>query len=29
MWGTLTTPKPVLNGDTPSFAAGQLVLTED
>ena len=29
MWGTLTTPKPVLNGDTPSFAVGQLVLTED
>lgn len=25
-WGALTTPKPVLNGDTPSFAAGALVL---
>lgn len=23
-WGALTTPKPVLNGDTPSFAAGQI-----
>ena len=29
MWGSLTTQKPVLNGDTPSFAVGQLVLTED
>ena len=29
MWGTLTTPKNVLNGDTPSFASGALVLTED
>ena len=25
MWGPLTTPKPVLNGDTPSFGAGALV----
>jgi hypothetical protein len=25
-WGALTTPKPVLNGDTPSFAIGALVL---
>lgn len=25
-WGALTTPKPVLNGDTPSFASGALVL---
>lgn len=25
-WGALTTAKPVLNGDTPSFAAGALVL---
>jgi hypothetical protein len=25
-FGALTTPKPVLNGDTPSFAAGALVL---
>lgn len=25
-WGPLTTPKPVLNGDTPSFAASSLVL---
>ena len=24
-WGTITTPKPVLNGDTPSFPAGTLV----
>ncbi len=23
-WGALTTPKPVLNGDTPSFAIGDL-----
>jgi hypothetical protein len=29
MWGALTTPKAVLNGDTPSFAIGALVLTED
>jgi hypothetical protein len=29
MWGALTTPKTVLNGDTPSFAIGALVLTED
>jgi hypothetical protein len=29
MWGTLTTAKNVLNGDTPSFAVGALVLTED
>jgi hypothetical protein len=29
MWGTLTTAKNVLNGDTPSFASGALVLTED
>jgi hypothetical protein len=25
-WGALTTAKPVLNGDTASFAAGALVL---
>lgn len=25
-WGALTTAKPVLNGDTPSFASGALVL---
>jgi len=25
-FGALTTPKPVLNGDTPSFAAGSLIL---
>jgi hypothetical protein len=25
-FGALTTPKPVLNGDTPSFAAGALIL---
>src|SRR5690554_6695923 len=25
-YGALTTPKPVLNGDTASFASGQLVL---
>lgn len=25
-WGALTTPKPVLNGDTASFAAGALIL---
>lgn len=25
-WGALTTAKPVLNGDTPSFAAAALVL---
>lgn len=25
-WGALTVPKPVLNGDTPSFAAGALVI---
>ncbi|MGH3878059.1 MAG: phage tail fiber protein [Actinophytocola sp.] len=25
-WGALGTAKPVLNGDTPSFAAGALVL---
>lgn len=25
-WGALTTPKAVLNGDTPSFASGALVL---
>lgn len=25
-WGALTTAKPVLNGDTPSFAAGALTL---
>ena len=28
-YATLTTPKPVLNGDTPSFAIGALVFTED
>jgi hypothetical protein len=26
IWGALTTPKPVLNGDTPSFAIGALVI---
>jgi hypothetical protein len=25
-WGALTAPKPVLNGDAPSFAVGALVL---
>jgi hypothetical protein len=25
-WGALGTPKPVLNGDTPSFAIGALIL---
>jgi hypothetical protein len=25
-WGALTTPKPVLNGDTPSFAASAFTL---
>lgn len=25
-WGALTTPKPVLNQDTPSFGAGSIVL---
>ncbi len=25
-FGALATPKPILNGDTPSFAAGSLVL---
>lgn len=29
MYGTLTTAKNVLNGDTPSFASGALTLTED
>jgi hypothetical protein len=24
IWGALTTPKPVLNGDTPSFAANAI-----
>jgi hypothetical protein len=28
-YGTLTTSKAVLNGDTPSFAVGALVITED
>jgi hypothetical protein len=28
-WGNLTTPKNVLNGDIPSFAVGQLIITED
>ena len=28
-FGALTTPKPVLNGDTASFGAGQLSLTLD
>lgn len=27
-WGLLTTAKPVLNGDTPSFPAGSLVLRQ-
>lgn len=26
IWGALTVPKPVLNGDTPSFAIGALVI---
>ena len=29
MWGDLTTAKDVLSGDTPSFASGALILTED
>jgi hypothetical protein len=29
MWGTLTAPKTVSNGDTASFASGALTLTED
>jgi len=29
MWGTLTASKAVNNGDTASFAAGALTLTED
>jgi hypothetical protein len=29
MWGSLTAAKVVNNGDTASFAAGQLTLTED
>jgi hypothetical protein len=29
MWGTLTASKVVNSGDTASFAAGQLTLTED
>jgi hypothetical protein len=29
MWGTLTAPKAVDNGDTASFASGALTLTED
>jgi hypothetical protein len=29
MWGSLTASKVVNNGDTASFAAGQLTLTED
>ena len=29
IWGALGTSKPVANGDTPAFAVGQLVLTED
>lgn len=28
-WADLTTPKPVLNGDTASFAAGVLSTTQD
>jgi hypothetical protein len=28
-WGALTTPKAVNNGDVPSFAVGQLIITED
>jgi len=28
-WGDLTTPRSVLNGDTPRFAVGALVITED
>lgn len=27
LWGDLTTPKAISNGDTPSFAAGDLDLT--
>jgi hypothetical protein len=29
MWGALTASKTVNSGDTPSFASGQLTLTED
>jgi hypothetical protein len=28
-WAALTTPKTIVSGDTPVFAAGALVLTED
>ena len=28
-YGAITTPKPVLNGDTPSFAIGAISITED
>ena len=28
-WGTLTTSKAIANGDTASFASGQLTITED
>lgn len=27
-WGALTTPKPILNGDTPNFPAGSLTLKQ-
>lgn len=29
IWGPLSTPKPVLNGDTPSFPIGALTFTLD
>lgn len=28
-WGTLSASREILNGDTPSFAAGALTITED
>ena len=29
IWGTVTTPRTVATGDVPSFAVGQLIVTED
>lgn len=29
LWGTITTPKEIADGDTPRFAAGTLVVTCD
>ena len=28
-WGDLVNPKPILNGDTPIFDVGNIVITED